>query len=371
MAQDQYDAIVIGAGQNGLTVAAYLAKVGLKTLVLEQQAQIGGSARTMEVTVPGFKHDIAGSSLSYAIPNPALKDDELGLISKYGFNPLRAPDPYLANVYDDGTVLTVYNDVDRACGEIAKFSRHDAKAYKEFQQYLQPMLPILFAGMYNAPPKMGLMLNQLDQSEVGQELMRLLFMSSWDLAKQWFTDPHTLMYILNFPSEAMVDPYAGGSALYVLNMVASHHMPGHTVFYPEGGIQTLPDALARVVEDNGGAVLANNEVVEITTANGRATGVRTADGTVFTATQAVISNVDPRLTLNRWLDTPLEPKLKAKIGRISDAAFVGEMVHLALDKEPHFKGGDEATDSKSTVFGLLPSTLPRYRQYFADLEMNR
>ncbi|MDR0626506.1 MAG: NAD(P)/FAD-dependent oxidoreductase [Bifidobacteriaceae bacterium] len=368
MAQNEYDVIVVGAGHNGLTAAAYLAAAGLTTLVLEDQPTIGGNSVTRELTLPGFKHDVASTGFNFALANPAITDDELGLLSKYGFQPIMAPAPSLTNVFEDGTALGVYDDVDRTCADIAKFSPRDAKAYKEFQQYLAPLLSVIQAGMFNAPPKMGLMLNQLDQSPQGQELMKLLFMSAWELVSPWFEDPHTLIYLLNYPSEAMVDPEAGGSAVYILSMVASMHTLGVASAFPRGGIQSLPDSLAKAIEGSGGTILTGREVVRLIAPDGRVTGVETADGQVFTARKAVVSNVDPRLTLNQWLDGPLDPGLRARIDRIADPYFVGEMVHLALAKDPEFIGGDEST-RRATLFGLLPADLGRLRQYFYDLRL--
>ncbi|MDR1184915.1 MAG: NAD(P)/FAD-dependent oxidoreductase [Coriobacteriales bacterium] len=366
---NDYDAIVIGAGQNGLTTAAYLAKAGLEVAVLEQQPWIGGSTITKELTLPGFKHDVCSTGITFAMGNPAITQDELDLKSKYGLDIIGVPDPDTVGVYDDGTVFPIYNDIDKTCDAIAQFSEHDAKAYREFYEYVQPMVPMLQAGMFNAPPRMGMLFNQLDQTPLGQEFMKVMFMSAWDLIKQRFTHPKTMILLLSYPAEAMVDPEEGGSALYVLSMVAVIHSPGKVTAYGRGGIQNLTNSLVRSIEDHGGVVLTEQEVVEIKTTNGRATSVICANGEEYSARKVIVSNVDPRLTLNKWLDVPLEGGLNGKIDRIVNPAFVGEMVHLALDKEPEFIGGGKA--NSGVMLQLLPTSLEDFRQSFVDIRLGK
>ncbi len=369
MASNEYDAIIIGAGQNGLTTAAYLAKAGLDVVVLEEQEWIGGSAITQELTLPGFKHDVCATGLMFTLESPTVAQDELGLVSDYGFEVCPAPSPDIVCIYDDATVLPLYNDVDMMCEAIAQFSERDAKAYKEFYEYCAPMAAMLSAGMFNAPPRMGMLFNQLDQTPLGQEVMKLMFMSAWDLVKQWFEHPKTLITLLSFPAEAMVDPEDGGSALFVLSMVISIHAPNRQIGYGKGGIQVLPNSLARCIEDKGGKVLTGQEVVEIQTKDGRATGVKCANGETYTARKLVVSNVDPRLTLNKWLDMPLDDDIKGKINRIVDPSFVGEMIHVALDKDPEFIGGGHG--NTTSLLQLLPTDLDAFRQYFVDIRMGK
>jgi beta-carotene ketolase (CrtO type) len=364
--KNEHDVIVIGAGQNGLTTAAYLAKAGLDVVVLEANNWIGGATSTIDTVAPGFRNDNAASGFIYALGNPAFSDDELGIRSKYGFNLVSAQDPTMANLFTDNTSLCVYNSLDKTCDEIAKFSQHDADAYRKFFAYLSPMLPLMSQGMYSAPPKMGQLLYQLDQTPIGQEFLKILFMSAWDLISTWFEHPKTLNFILNLASESMVDPEAGGSAYYVLATVVTQHIPGMIMQFPEGGMQLLPDSLVRCLKDHGGNVLTDHEVVTIKTKGGRATGVVCSNGEEFTARKVVVSTVHPQLTLNKWLDTPLSD-LKDKIERIKEPAFSGLICYLALEEQPKFKAGGD-TGFAATTFVLTPD-LSEMRTYFHDLRL--
>ncbi|UWG98763.1 NAD(P)/FAD-dependent oxidoreductase [Dehalobacter sp. DCM] len=368
---NQFDVIVIGAGQNGLTAAAYMAKAGLDVAVLEDKGWIGGSAITKEITLPGFKHDLASTGFAFALNNPAVVNDELGLFSKYGLE-LCYPKFNVVNLYDDGTALPIFEDLDEMCQAIAAYSEEDAEAYRKFTLYLQSMLPLLATGMFNAPPKMGMLFNQLDMTPLGQEFMRILFMSAWDLSRQWFKHPKTINMMLNYASEAMVDVEQSGSALYVVAMVAPAHVHGRHMAYLRGGMQSLPDSLARCIEANGGKVLVDHEVVKINTRGGKVVGVTTANGQEFTARKAVISNVDPRLTLNKWLDNPLEANLRQKIDNIAEPAFSGMGIHLALDVDPTFKAPEYQEASKNAVMAVtLTSSLEEFRQYFIDMRTGK
>jgi phytoene dehydrogenase-like protein len=363
------DVVVIGAGQNGLVTAAYLAKAGLEVTVLEAQELAGGSVQTQEITAPGYRHDVAATIPEFAMGCPAITEDELGLIGEYGLEFTNLSEPSVVNVFDDGTALCFYNDLDKTCASIAQFSQHDAEAYRRLFNYLQPMVPLLGAGMYSAPPKMGIFFNQLDQTPIGQDLIRLLMMTAWDLANQWFEHPKTIISMMNYPTEAMVDPEMGGSALYVVTLVATQHLPGRVHKVPKGGIQTLTDSLLRCILANGGEVRCSQAVNRINTSNGRVKSVSTQDGNEYAARKAVISCVDPRFTFNEWIEDESVSQLKEKLSQLTEPAFSGIMTHVALDTDPILKAGGEA-NTAAQLF-LLPSDLTRFRQYFYDMRLGK
>jgi phytoene dehydrogenase-like protein len=126
---DSFDIIAIGSGHNGLVAAAYLAAAGKKVLVLERNAWFGGGVVTRELTVPGFRHDQHSMAHIFIQANPLLKNDELGLKSKFGLKYV-IPELPMMSVFEDGQTLGVYRDRDRTCEEIAKFSKKDAEAYR-------------------------------------------------------------------------------------------------------------------------------------------------------------------------------------------------------------------------------------------------
>lgn len=365
---NKYDVVVVGAGHNGLMVAAYMAKAGLKTVVLEKNPWLGGATSTTECTLPGFKHDLGGTMHSAIQGNPAIAHDELGLKRKYGLRYLY-PEMSAANVFEDGTSITFWHSVDKTCEEIARFSERDAEAYKRFIDMAMPMFPLLAAGMYSAPPPFGQMIAQFDQSPVGRELIRFLMMSAWDVAQQWFTHPKVLSMALKISTEAMVGPEEKGTALHMLLGIPFHHI-GHAGF-PEGGSVELPRALVRCIEANGGEVILNREVVTIKTKGGRAVGVATADGEEYSAARAVITTVDPRVSLLKWLDTPLSSDLQGKLNRILEPLFSGLMQAIALEEAPKYNVEPWSGANDAVVVEPLPSSVTELRQMFDDLRYGR
>jgi phytoene dehydrogenase-like protein len=364
----QYDVIVVGAGHNGLLVAAYMAKAGLKTLVLEKEKWLGGSTSTVECTVPGFKHDLGGTMHSAIQGNPVIANDELGLKRKYGLKYLY-PEMSASNVFDDGTSLTFWHSLDKTCDEIAKFSQEDAEAYRKFNQMTMPMMPLLGQGMFSAPPTFGQMIAQFDQNPIGREMLRFLLMSGWDIAHQWFKHPKVLNMALKISTEAMVGPEEKGTAMYMLLGIPSHHV-GHAGF-PEGGSIELPKSIVRCIEANGGCVLLDREVVTIKTKGGKAVGVVTSDGEEYLASRAVVSNVDPRLSLLKWLDTPLSSDLQDKLNRILEPMFSGLMQAIALNEAPKYNVESWSGTNDSVVVEPLSSSVLDFRQMFDDLRYGR
>jgi phytoene dehydrogenase-like protein len=126
---EKFDVVVAGGGHNSLVSAAYLAKAGLRVLVLEAREVIGGNTVTEELTIPGFWHDSCSSAHTLIQSSPTIRNNELGL-DKYGLRYLH-PDPVVTMPFDDGTNLTMWRDMERTVAEIARFSDKDAKAYRQ------------------------------------------------------------------------------------------------------------------------------------------------------------------------------------------------------------------------------------------------
>ena len=107
-----YDIVVMGAGHNGLTAAAYMAKAGKKVLVLERKPHFGGGVSTRELLHPGFWHDEHSNVHIMIQGNPMLREDELGLLSKFGLEYIY-PDLVHVSIWEDGTVIRSYKDLDK------------------------------------------------------------------------------------------------------------------------------------------------------------------------------------------------------------------------------------------------------------------
>src|SRR5262245_46517646 len=121
-----YDVVAIGAGHNGLVAAAYMAVAGKKVLVLERNDWFGGGVVTKPLTVPGFLHDQHSMAHIFIQGNPLLRNDDLGLKSRFGLK-YAFPECPMMSVFENGETLGLYRDRERTVAEISKFSAKDGE----------------------------------------------------------------------------------------------------------------------------------------------------------------------------------------------------------------------------------------------------
>src|ERR671918_62440 len=176
------DVVVASAVHNSLVAAAYLARAGLDVLVLEARDVVGGNTATEELTLPGFHHDSCSTAHNLIQASPAIRELRL---EDYGLEYLH-PDPVVHIPFPDGTWLTQWRDLERTCGEFAKFSPADADAYRR-----------LIADYDAAKGTFGAYRNNpIGAAPRPEEVLegrwrRRLAMSAWDVVRSEFEDEHT------------------------------------------------------------------------------------------------------------------------------------------------------------------------------------
>ncbi|HVO94556.1 MAG TPA: NAD(P)/FAD-dependent oxidoreductase [Terriglobales bacterium] len=343
-----YDAIIVGAGHNGLVTAAYLAKAGKKVLVLEQRPIVGGIAVTEE-PFPGFKYSscahLAGSFSSAII-------DELDLKS-HGFE-LLPLDPLLFAPSIDGKSLLIPRDPKKAAAEIGSHSRSDADKYATFcslAKNLSGFLQTLYGlplpdkanpGNFNPAEflKIGWKFHRLGEKEM-YEFLRVLPMSAADWLNEWFEcDLLKAALAASGVLGSFVGPRQQGSALNLL-----HHQVGlsngalRTAGLVRGGIGRLSLALAEAARRFGAEIRTGAKVLKITTPSGAAAGVALMNGEEIQATQ-VISSTDVKRTFLKLVDpTYLDPHFLLQVRNIRARGTVAK-INLALGALPQFKSSN-------------------------------
>jgi len=148
VSQGEFDVVVAGAGHNSLVAAAYLAKAGLRCLVLEARNQVGGDTASEELTLPGFWHDTCSTAHNLIQASPILRENELHL-DEHGLEYIH-PDPVVHVPFPDGTWLTQWRDIEQTRDEFAKFSKADADAFREMMANYEAIAPIV--GKYRYTP---------------------------------------------------------------------------------------------------------------------------------------------------------------------------------------------------------------------------
>lgn len=335
---EKHDVVIIGAGHNGLIVAAYLAKAKLDVCVVELQDIVGGCVATRELTLPGFKHDIAGAIHMMIQANPMLHQDELGLKSKYGLQYI-SPDIPGAIVFNDDSALVIYKDIDRMYDSIRQFSKKDADAYIKFCQYLKKNMAPVGIGMFAPPPRFGAMMSFLDSSEEGREYIKIILSSVQDIAEEWFESEHMRAAFGRWASEEMIGPREKGTGLYVSGWPLFHTWG---LSMPVGGSGALSEALAACILDNGGTIKLNSPVTSVIVENGVAKGIVLKNGEQIIAKKAVVSNVNVKqLFLQMLPEKDLPDGFTDKVKRLKPSSFAPLVQAIALNEAPDFKAGGD------------------------------
>lgn len=355
---DTYDIVTIGSGHNGLIAAGYMAAAGQKVLVLERNPWFGGGVVTRELTKPGFRHDQHSMTHIFIQANPVLKDDDLGLKSKYGLEYI-IPDMPMMSIFEDGQTLGLYRDRERTIQEIAKFSKKDAEAYRWLADKAAGYLPMIVGSLYTTPAPLGPTYALMDQSREGREMWRFMQMSSHDFLCEVFENDRVRMHFARVAGENLVSPDEKATAMGAFVFVGFLEAYGFGIAV--GGSGRLTDALVAQIRDHGGEVLADTDVTRVIVENGRATGVETKDGRRFNATNGVIGAIHPHDIGAMVEGVPQEVVGDADATQISEIGCI--TVHAALEEPLKFK----ADGVEAVMIELLPNDYDLIRKSFDDL----
>ncbi len=367
-----WDAVVIGAGHNGLVTAGYLAKAGLRTLVLERRDRLGGAADTSELA-PGFNAPTLAHTVGRLRPS-VVRD--LGL-AKHGLS-LIAPEVRVFAPRPEGLAITLWSDVTKTATELARTPRvgaADAVAYPRFDKAVRSLARFLDHLGRETPPDidtprlgdalMGLRLGRSFRGlgkEGSRTILRVLPMAVADLVAESFESP-ALRGLLAWRGVryGAVGPWSGGTASMLLHDAAGNDggAAGETVF-ARGGPGALAEALAAAVRGFGGEIRTGAEVAAIVSRDGRVRGVVLTGGEEIAA-RGVVSGADPKRTLLDLVDpVALGPSLGWRAGNIRTPGVVAK-VNLALRGMPVFPaaGGDEARVRGRIVLAPSIDTIER------------
>jgi phytoene dehydrogenase-like protein len=326
------DVLVLGGGHNGLTAAAYLARAGLTTLVLEERAQVGGGCTTEELAAPGFRSDVCAAIHAGILAGPVPAELEL---SRFGLRYV-CPDPTWASVFPDAARLTAWRDVERTAREIARFSRADAEAYRDLMALWEDHVRAWFVASRYAPPRpLSETYAQLEASPRASDLLRLAASSPLEVVTELFTDDHVRAHVLKASIQGGLFPDQFGYGLNVPVVLGGRHTFGWG--FPEGGSLRLPLALAAAIRHHGGGVITGARVREVVVERGRATGALTDDGRRFAAARAIVAGLHVRPLFQELIDGRwLEPGLVARVGRLR-RGLSEVILHLALSEPPRYR----------------------------------
>lgn len=268
--------------------------------------------------------------------NPLIRDDELGLIGRFGLQYRYSEIPHVT-IFEDQSTIVSYRDLDRTCESIARISARDAESYRRLVQKSQQFLPMFMSGLYAPPLPLGAFVAMLDQSDEGRELLDFMQRSSLDIANTTFESDKVKIHLLRLVSENLQMPDELGTGMGLFLMPGIIHTFG--VSQPVGGSGRLTDALVRCIEHYGGEVHCNSEVRRVVTSGGRAMGVELTGGERLEARDAVIGAIHPHRL--RQFVSGIEEPLLARAERTTLSTFSLFVSHYDLKEPLRFKAGPE------------------------------
>ena len=297
-----YDAIIIGAGHNGLAAAVHLAAKGWKVAVIEQAQEAGGAVKTREVTLPGFRHDLFATNLSLFAGSPffaAYKD----LLSANGMGIVGASECF-STAFPDGTWLGVSNDLEVTARRIAELSPRDADAWRRMASDFASDAPHIFALLASPMPSLAAARTiwkayRAKGAAWCGDLARLVLSSPREYLDANFENDKlkTMMSAWGMHLDFAPD-VAGGALFPYLESMANQSFG---MAFGRGGADSMIKALVATLKSLGGELHLGRAVETIETSSGRASGVRLGGGEVMLARRAVIANAHPKLVFGKLL----------------------------------------------------------------------
>ena len=360
-----YDAIVIGAGHNGLTAAAYLARAGLSTLVLERRDIVGGCCTTEEIA-PGCR--VSATSYIASMLRPEVIS-ELRL-ADHGLRMIPC-DPAIQVPFPDGHVVPWWADRDRARQEFSKISAKDAARFVQVDDQLKKLARYLQPFFLEPPPefdtssvqgwsdlfRVGKRFRGISSTEIAQLISFLTGSLGEFLDRNYESHKIKTMFLANNVYGKHGGPYQPGTAIGLLFHLLSggeHELQG---FYGHvmGGMGSITLALAAAGRKMGVEIQTSSPVVSIQVRDGRARSVILEDGTEFRG-RMIFSNADPKRTFLRFTDSKNLPDDFVAAVRAIKMDGPCAKVNLVLSEEPRFTGtSSAATPLERTFYTLVPS----------------
>lgn len=362
---DSLDAIIVGAGHNGLVCAAYLAKAGKRVLVLERRGVVGGAAVTEEFH-PGFRNSVAAYTVSLLQPK-VIADLEL---ARHG---LRVVNRKLNNFLPlpDGRYLAT--GAGRTQAEVAKFSRRDAERLPEYERRLDAIADVLRAVALEPPPnvtdggwlaalpeliragKLGRRIGTLDAT-LRTDLLDLFTIPAAEYLERFFeSDPIKAVFGFDGVVGNYASPYTPGSAYVLLHHVFGEVNGvkgawGHAL----GGMGAITQAMAKSAVAAGAEIRTGCGVREIIVERGRAIGVVT-DASDVQHARAIVANANPKLLYERLLTPDVVPgpvRERMANWRCGSGTF---RMNVALSELPRFAALPEPGDHLTAGIIIAPS----------------
>jgi len=344
--ESEWDVIVIGAGPNGLITAAYLAKAGLKVVLVERRYEIGGGLATEEILYPGFYSNIHAVYHMMVDYMPALRD--FGL-DRHGLVWIK-PNLQTAMVFEDGNSLLLTRMIEDTTDSMHKFSQKDAVAFGRVMRMWRRISREIVVPATYIPPMSPLDISMaMQHTDVGNAMLEMTEQSPLEIITGTFENDRIRAMLLYTCCMWGLDPRETGTGFFVPLLVDR----GMNKCYCHGGSHKLAASLAREFLRAGGCILDSSQVDRINLRNGHVTGVELWEGRTLHA-GVVVSSLDPHTT---FLDLIGAEHLPGSLGQAVQGwkydKWSFNTLHIATHEAPKYACADPwVNESFMTVFGF-------------------
>jgi phytoene dehydrogenase-like protein len=355
-----YDAVIIGAGHNGLIAANYLARTGRRVLVFESRGIVGGACVTEEL-IPG------SSWSSCAFISGLLRPeiiDELELETRFGLE-MYQTDILGMTLFPNGDHLLMYKNIDETLRELERYSAADARRFVDFGLRLKRFAEIIRPWLLSDPPSRSEVLRTFEEAGEEELFDEFVLMSTRDLLGRYFESAE-INALLNF--FGMVSIW-GGPSTPGTGYVWGHHSWGEFkgIFgqygYVRGGMGGITQALARGAEAHGVDIQLNSPVATVRVERGHVRGVVLASGETIDA-DIVLSNADPQRSLLTLLEPgTLDSELEASVRGLDMRGSMAR-IHLLIDELPHYLGFGPEEGPQHRGHQILGASIESYERAF-------
>jgi phytoene dehydrogenase-like protein len=364
-----YDGIIIGAGHHGLVLGCYLAKAGLKILLLERRLEYGGGLMTKEVILPGFYHNLHSINHFQISDTPWFTD--LGLEERVTY----ITPPYeFGQAHRDGTALVFGRNAEETFANVARFSKRDAETFREWNAKAEEMTArILLQERFSEPLPQAERDTLLSQTALGREFLAITRRQPLDVVEELFENEHVKLLFLfkvslfgTWLTDTLSKTSPMGSVIRAFDFQTGYQLC-------RGGSFNLARGLMETFIAAGGTFQNQVDIDRIVVEGGRATGIALTNGPDVRAKHFVASGIDVHQTFEKLLGRDQLPSaFVAKLDRFQYTNWTLFGLHLALNESPQFSAASfDPNINRALKWSVGAETMADLFCAFEDVKANR
>jgi phytoene dehydrogenase-like protein len=364
-----YDGIIIGAGQHGLVLGSYLAKAGLKVLLVERRLEYGGGLSTKEATEPGFYHNLHSINHFHISHAPWFSD--LGLEDKVTYI---TPRYEFGQAHSDGTALVFGRELEETIANVARFSRRDADTFREWNRKAEEITrQVLIPERYAEPLPKAERERLLAKSALGRDFIEVTKRQPLDVVNELFENEHVKLLFLfkvslfgTWLTDTMSKTSPMGSVIRAFDLESGYQLC-------QGGSFNLARGLMETFIAAGGVFQPQVDIDRIVIEGGRATGIQLRDGRTVRGGRFVASTLDVHQTFETLVGREqLTSAFAAKLDRFQYTGWTLFGLHLALEESPRFKAASfDPNINRTLKWSIGAETMQDLMSAFEDVSAGR